>query len=315
MKKSIALVAMSFGVSSIFAQDLTSKKGEPFLPEAGDYAVSIDANPFLNYVGNFFGKTANNVAPTWNFLNGNNMIIGKYFKDANTAYRLGVRIGLSNNTTKNKLVDQSQTTPPTFPELPQMSEDVMKAKSTAVGLMAGIEKRKGKTRLQGFYGADLMIFASSSKSTYEYGQTLDPNGSNANLVAVNSVGNTANTTNFGTNIYTPATGNTATSGRVTSRKVGNGFGLGVRAFIGAEYFILPKISIGGEFGWGVGVMTGGKTVTETETIGTNASGKSVSSVTEEKKNGGKFALDTDLNNTGTGSILAPSASLRLNLHF
>lgn len=312
MKKSIALVAMSFGVTSIFAQDLTSKKGEPFLPEAGDYAISIDANPFLNYVGNFFGKTANNVAPTWNFLNGNNMIIGKKFKDATTAYRAGIRIGYWNNTTKAMLVDQSQTTAPTFPTLPSMKEDVMKSKSTSIGLMAGIEKRKGKTRLQGLYGADFMIWTSSTKQTYEYGQTLDPAGSNANLATV--IAGT-NTQNFGANIYVPTTGATATSGRVTSKKVGNGFGLGLRAFVGAEYFILPKISLGGEFGWGVGFMTGGKTTTITETTGTNAGNPSKAEVTEEMKNGGKFAIDTDLNNTGTGSILAPSASLRLNLHF
>ena len=68
MKKSIALVALAFGVSSAFAQDLTSKKGEPFLPEAGDYMIGIDANPFLNYLGNFFGKTVANTAPTFNFL-------------------------------------------------------------------------------------------------------------------------------------------------------------------------------------------------------------------------------------------------------
>ena len=82
MKKSIALVALAFGVSNAFAQDLTSKKGEPFLPEAGDYMIGIDATPFLNYVGNFFGKTAANAAPTFNFMNGNKMILGKYFKDA-----------------------------------------------------------------------------------------------------------------------------------------------------------------------------------------------------------------------------------------
>ena len=46
MKKSIALVAMAFGVSSAFAQDLTSKKGEPILPEAGDWSIGIDAAPF-----------------------------------------------------------------------------------------------------------------------------------------------------------------------------------------------------------------------------------------------------------------------------
>lgn len=309
MKKSIALVAMSFGVTSIFAQDLTSKKGEPILPEAGDYAISIDANPFLNYVGNFFGKTANNVAPSWNFLNGNNMIIGKKFKDANTAYRAGIRIGLSNNTTKNELADASVAAP-AYPTLPTMKEDVMKSGNTSIGLMVGIEKRKGKTRLQGLYGADFMIWTSSMKEKYTYGQTIDPTGS---VVAMNTV-NASNTSSFngGANMYAP---NGAASGRILSKKTSNGLGFGLRAFVGAEYFILPKISLGGEFGWGFGFMTGGKTTTITETTGTVSGNNSKNEITEEMKNGAKFALDTDLNNTGTGSILAPSASLRLNLHF
>ena len=310
MKKSIALVAMSFGVSSIFAQDLTSKKGEPFLPEAGDWAISIDANPFLNYAGNFFGKTANNVAPSWNFLNGNNMIIGKYFKDATTAYRAGIRIGLNNQTTKNELADQSVTTAPTYPTLIAMKEDKFKHNNTAIGLMVGIEKRRGKTRLQGYYGADFMIWASSMKDTYTYGQTIDPASSNPNLTSVT----VSNTSNFGANIYAPPAAS-ASSGRILSKKTGGGFGMGLRAFVGAEYFILPKISLGGEFGWGVGFKTGGKTVTETETTGTTGGNTTKNTVTETMNNGGKFVLDTDLNNTGTGSLLAPSASLRINLHF
>ena len=67
MKKSIALVALAFGVTGAFAQDLTSKKGEPFLPEAGDWAVAIDANPFFTYAQSIFGKTNGTAAPTWNF--------------------------------------------------------------------------------------------------------------------------------------------------------------------------------------------------------------------------------------------------------
>jgi len=35
MKKSVLGLALAFGVSSAFAQDLTSKKGEPILPEVG----------------------------------------------------------------------------------------------------------------------------------------------------------------------------------------------------------------------------------------------------------------------------------------
>lgn len=310
MKKSIALVALAFGVSSAFAQDLTSKKGEPFLPEAGDYMIGIDANPFLNYLGNFFGKTAANTAPTFNFMNGNRMIIGKYFKDATTAYRVGIRIGLDNKTTKNYLNDVTETGL-VYPALPTQKEDSWKHGQTNIGLMVGIEKRKGKTRLQGFYGADFMIFGSTTKDKYAYGQTVD--GLTLGLTGVNA----ANTSSFnggangGANAIIGVNGQT--SGRVASKTVGNGLGFGLRAFIGAEYFILPKISIGGEFGWGVGFMTGGKTKTTVESIGGTPPANT--SVTQTVKNGGHLVLDTDLNNTSTGSILAPSASLRLNLHF
>ncbi len=315
MKKSIALVALAFGVTSAFAQDLTSKKGEPILPEAGDYMIGIDANPFLNYAGNFFGKNdlagAGNVAPTWNFLNngvnGTNMIVGKYFKDANTAYRVGIRLGINNQTTKSEIADLSSTAP-TFPTLPTMKEDVYKNSNKAIGITVGLEKRKGKTRLQGFYGADFMLWGSSQKEKYTYGNTIDVN-STTGLAVVSA----ANTTNFGSNLTTIA-GSGATSGRVTEKKTGNGLGIGLRAFIGAEYFILPKISIGGEFGWGIGFMTGGKTSTTVQSSQAGAPNL-LGDITKEVKNGASFALDTDLNNSTTGSILAPSASLRLNLHF
>ena len=313
MKKSIALVALAFGVSSAFAQDLTSKKGEPFLPEAGDYMIGIDANPFLNYLGNFFGKTVANTAPTFNFMNGNRMIIGKYFKDATTAYRLGIRIGLDNKTTKNYLNDVTEA-PGAYPTLPTKIEDSWKHGQTNIGLMVGIEKRKGKTRLQGFYGADFMIFGSTTKDKYVYGQNVDGTTVGLTGVTPGPLGNTSSFNggaNVGANAIIGVNGQT--SGRVASKTVGNGLGFGLRAFIGAEYFILPKISIGGEFGWGVGFMTGGKTKTTVESIGGAAPANT--SVTQTVKNGGHLVLDTDLNNTSTGSILAPSASLRLNLHF
>ena len=60
MKKSILAVAVLLGTTSAFAQ-LESKMGEQFLPEEGDWAVSIDANPFLSYVGNLIGGADGNV--------------------------------------------------------------------------------------------------------------------------------------------------------------------------------------------------------------------------------------------------------------
>jgi hypothetical protein len=307
MKKTIALLTMILIVKSVYSQDITSKKGEPILPEAGDYMIGIELNPFLNYI-------SHGVSPTFNFMNGNNMIIGKYYKNAKTAYRVGFRLGIDNQTTKKQLVDQSATFASVYPNLPFMSDDKMTHNKTNIGLTFGIEKRKGKTRLQGFYGADIMFWTSSLKDSYSYGQTIDPVSSIASLQTINA----ANTSDFGSNssVTNPSINLAgAASARTISSRTGNGFGVGVRAFIGAEYFILPKISIGGEFGWGIGYMSGGKTTTVIEATGNNGSTNTKDNITKTVKNGGHFVVDTDLNNTSTGSLLAPSGSLRLNLHF
>ena len=151
MKKSIALVALAFGVTSAFAQDLTSKKGEPILPEAGDWGLAIDATPFLNYAGNVFGKTANNTAPTWNFFTNAQTISGRYFKDASTVYRGSLRIGTGSSSTRNMVTDRTPVTAGSqtvFPTAMPMKENVWKSSSSTIGLAAGIEMRKGTTRLQ-----------------------------------------------------------------------------------------------------------------------------------------------------------------------
>ena len=48
---------------------LVSKKGYTILPQAGDYAIGIDAVPMLKYAGNIFNNTANNTA-AFNFKEG-----------------------------------------------------------------------------------------------------------------------------------------------------------------------------------------------------------------------------------------------------
>lgn len=302
MKKSISLVALAFGVTSAFAQDLTSKKGEPFLPEAGDYAIGIDATPFLDYVGNFFGKTAANTAPTWNFNNTNLTITGKQFKDANTAYRASLRLGLGSSSQTRMVNDRASSSAPTYPALPAMVENKYKSSSTNVGLAVGLEKRRGKTRLQGVYGAEVGLGISTSGSKYTYGNALNPTGTPAVVVtAADALGN-------GSNITTDTYSNPA---RVTKVKNGLGFNFGVRAFIGAEYFVLPKISIGGEFGWGLGFSVSGKSKTTTESIGLNGTTQTVGTQEVEGNKSSSFSLDTDNRN----SLFGPSASLRLNLHF
>lgn len=322
MKKSIALVALAFGVTGAFAQDLTSKKGEPILPEAGDWGIAVDATPFLKYAGNFFGKQNDNQAPTWNFFSSMQTITGKYFVDPTKAYRGTVRIGLGGNTVRemaaNRMNTANSATANGFPDKAPMVENSWKHSTTNIGLAAGMEMRKGKTRLQGYYGGEVGLAYSSTKDTYKYGNALAVNltptgpnqATNVDVTSADQVGGSGNVVN--------AQGIFLGSGptdmaRITEKKSGATFSFGVRGFIGAEYFVLPKMSIGGEFGWGLGLSTTGKSKTTYETTGNNgasAADATGSTTIEGAKNGG-FWLDTD----GKNSIWGPSGSLRLNLYF
>ena len=93
------------------------------------------------------------------------------------------------------------------------------------------------------------------------------------------------------------------------------FGIGVRGFIGAEYFIFPKIAIGAEYGWGIGYQMSGKGKQTVESI--NA-GTTIGEVETETAGSSKFGFDTDINqNTifGIQGSNTGSASLRVTFHF
>jgi hypothetical protein len=291
MKKTILFVAaLALGASSAFAQDLTSKKGEPFLPEAGDWSIGVEATPFLNYVGNFIGGNGANTAPTFNFLNGNNMITGKYFASETMAYRAMLRIGFTSTKWNNVVPDDASTATPQG-----TTNDELKVSSHFIGLGAGVEMRRGKTRLQGYYGAQLMFWMSGSKSTYDYGNAFS----------------TTNTTPTTTDFTTPAAGGGFAAGpagvRLTETKAGSMLGVGVRGFVGVEYFILPKISIGAEYGWGLGLMTTGEGSSTAEAW----NGTGTTSTTSTIGKSSTTMIDTDNSIFGMGG----SGQLMLNFHF
>ena len=111
LKRMNKLIIVLLGIAPILcsAQDIKSKKGENYLPEAKDWAIQIDAVPFLNYTGRLLsngGSTSPNIAS-------NNLspltIGGKYFLTNNYAYRAKIRIGLTSNTLKNTIIDNAKT--------------------------------------------------------------------------------------------------------------------------------------------------------------------------------------------------------------
>jgi hypothetical protein len=272
MKKKVLFVAALFIGATAFAQDgLTSKKGEAILPEAGDWAIGFDANPFLNYFGNMFsGYTGQNSlsTATWNGTNSSTMALtGKYFVDESTAYRGKVRIGLGGNSATT----MQDTATTSLPGTGAVENEASNSNGFSFVVGAGLEKRKGNTRLQGYYGADFMFgLLGGGSSTYTYGMTMDStNVANGNIVDENG-----------------ASG----SSRTTESKNGNTLMIGLNGFIGVEYFIASKISIGAEYGYGFSMASTGNGETTTESW--NAADQKIDTYTVEGSKSSSWSFDT-----------------------
>lgn len=286
MKKLSILFVMAVLFSFVSqAQDepLKSKKGTPILPQKGDIALGIDASPLIDLAGNLIkinsGGTFNDPA-SFNFLNGNNTLYGKYFASKNTAYRAKVRIGYHSDKFKNYVVDDSYDGDPA--DYDPATDDVKDSKKesyTMVMLGGGIEKRRGHGRIQGFYGAEALITiangtASSPNEKYNYGNPFTEDTPSPTTTTDFNNGNASNVSN-----------------RMLSLKQGMRFGLGARAFAGVEYFFAPKMAVGGEFGWGFNFMTQGDTKTETERW--NSADTQTETIESVNANGNEFDVDTD----------------------
>ena len=288
MKKSFLTVALILGSATTFAQE------KQYLPEAGDWAIGVDATPLLNYFGNFIGGDGLNTAPTWGFPTWNQTISGKYFVTKDMAYRASIRLGFGSQK-GSQMVGQDGAAAPTYPNLPATVEDSYKVGGSSIGLAGGLEMRKGSGRLIGFYGAELGLNFASSNASYTYGNAMTTTGA-----TTTDFGSPTSPSNIGLDSY-------LNDARVTESKSGMSTTIGVRGFIGAEYFILPKMSIGGEFGWGLGLQSNGASSRSIE----STDGVAVGTQTTEGTKSSSFAFDTDNNNT----VVGLSGALKLTLHF
>jgi len=292
MKKSTVLVAaLALTATSAFAQ-LTNKNGEAYLPESGDYAIGIDAYPVLNYFGNALNGTSGNSPFGWNYTNTpSNMITGKMFTSETSAYRAILRIGFGSAKEGNYVTKNGTISTP-----PEMVMDEIKASYNFIGLGGGMEWRRGKGRLQGYYGAMAMFVMAGGKTAYTYGNTID------------ATYMTPVSTDWTTPLVGGGYASAPAASRTVSSKAGSTMGFGLRGFVGAEYFILPKLSIGGEFGWGLMFSKTGEGESVTESW--DGANNNVRSTTTTVAGSSSFGFDTDNNAFG----LAPAAVL-IHFHF
>ncbi|MBC7426850.1 MAG: hypothetical protein H7321_09975 [Bacteroidia bacterium] len=269
MKRSLALICILISALSASSQVqpvLTSKKGINILPEKGDFALGIDAKPFLRYAGNFFSNNNNNSAPDFTYSSGQS-VFGKYFKEANFAYRASFRLGILSQNAKSYTPKKPSNIPG------ETSENITHSSASNIGIGFGFEKRRGNSRIQGYYGLEgLMSFSTGSDSRINYGNRIQDEDTN--------------------------------TVRNTIINNGNHFSITLRGFVGVEYFIAPKLSIGGEFGWGPSLYTTGASSFTVESWDfANSSLNSRKNIVNGKSSG--FLLDND----------NLSGSIRLMLHF
>ncbi len=225
---SLMLLACLFAFS-VNAQEepLTGKKGQPILPEASDIGLGVNLIPLFNWFGNSFNNTSNNTYAGSNKLFnkfGNSVIMGKYMLTDKTAVRVNFGFNF-NGYTDNQFVSDDASNDPNAKVIDTRVQEVGRY---VLGL--GYEMRRGTGRIQGYYGADLgLVLNQTNADKYTYGNGY----STTNVVPTSH--------NWG--------GNLSSNERTISNSGTTQFGVGLRPFVGVEYFVAPKLSIGGEFGY------------------------------------------------------------------
>ncbi|MFH1120720.1 MAG: hypothetical protein V1775_12935 [Bacteroidota bacterium] len=271
MKKCISVLLVFFSLAAfVNAQDLVSKKGIPILPEQGEWAIGADAFPFFYYLGNFFNDNYGNGAPEFNFTDNYPMTLyAKYMVDPKTAFRVKLQLTYNSSVDKEYVIKDALVI-----DLDDQIEDKAKRSYMDIVIGAGLEKRRGKGRLQGIYGAEALVMFGSEKSVFEYGNNWNPDIQH-------------HVADFGDNI------NYEEYGIVNERKSGMSLGFQVRGFVGVEYFFAPKMSIGGEFGWGLGLAKQGEGELSYEYLDYVNEETIITSETEKTAGGSSFGVSTD----------------------
>ena len=240
--KKIFLTLMLFSIASLtFAQEnstatesssFQSKNGFNILPESGDIAVGMTMDPVFNYLGNFFNGNTGNSAPGASFLTNpqisTNHMFAKYFLSDKSALR--ATFEYSGVNTFNMQYVQDDAAIFADPLSNKKTEDMAQTIGSVFVIGAGYEMRRGKSRVQGYYGGNIFFAISNSRTEYSYANPfseLNPNPS---------------TTDFGNNVL-------ANNERVLIDYAGQSRGFGIGGFFGIECFIFPKVSLGAELGY------------------------------------------------------------------
>ncbi len=282
--KKIFLFCASVALVGTMNAQLTNKKGAQILPESGDWAISVKADPFISFATNLvtgFAGVSDPGSVTFGQYQEDQTLVFKKFTSNTTADRFIVNFGHTSNTSVSSVAELDAAGDSIAN---QFVDNKSRVRSTQIGLGYGKEFRKGAGRLQGYYGADAMLFLKGGSTTNTYGNEIV---------------------------------RTEEASRLLKSKDGLTLGLGARGFLGAEYFFAPKMSVGAEFGYGLSIygQGNGKSNTETWTAVDGAEETETNGTSSSYGFSMGFDQEIDSNTPFSHVAGAGMASLKLNLFF
>ena len=195
--------------------------------------------PAFSFIGNMFNGTANNGLNqfggqaylsdgTFGNLNPLVSITAKYMLSNNLGLRINAGWLYTNVTDRQYVQDDAALL--NNPLSQNKVVDSRNIRNNGVSIMAGIERRVGKRHVQGVFGAGLIYAAQVGATSYTYGNAMTPD--NQSPSTAYAYGNTPQ--GF-------------TSARIKNTVNANcRHYFGAVAFMGVEWFVAPKISVGGE---------------------------------------------------------------------
>lgn len=305
MKQTVIALLLSLFIPVAAAAQEENK----YLPQEGEWAISVSAIPMLTYVGQFFnGALANPLDEFSGQAYLNNDVSTAAFGKINPIASISVKKMISDKSAlrvnagwlfTDKVNTYNVQDDAARVENPLSQQDVVdtrRDRTSGLSVMAGIEKRHGDGRIQGVYGAGVIGAFSTESRVFTYGNAITD---------INQSPSCANggTVNIATTV--PAAAGAYSYLRYTDMHTfTRNYYFGAVAYVGMEWFFAPKMSLGGEVNIAAVFSASGRKHFTAE--GYNKLSQQVDTWTEVT---GPSSLQFDF---GTGNI---GANLTLNLYF
>lgn len=204
-----------------------SKNLDDILPKAGDLALGLDGSPIFQYFGNMFNHSTNNDPKTY-LSNVSPIVYMRYYLSDKLAVR--ARIQWLGNKTINTFQVPDQAALAKDPLSAAKVEDRKVARMNSWHFGAGAQYFRGYGRLRGFVGADLDYTVERNVDRFYYGNKMTAD--NKAPLTSDFTGTTA----------------VAQAQRTLVWNHGWSHNIGLAAFVGVEYYFLPKMCVGVESG-------------------------------------------------------------------